>query len=112
MNQLLKKEKIHEIYEKGNCKAFSIHITFKEVCDLMNKKDENSIHTPIFQTSLDSDKVNEMVESYNNHPYFMLSKIIITFCIIQCNKNVYYLKNMIKMINFCVYFIILTMKKK
>ena len=46
-------------------------VSFKIIYDMIQN---NNLHTPIYQTDLNTDKVNEMIESYNNNPEYLLFK--------------------------------------
>ena len=62
------------ITSKGNCCEKSV--SFKIITELVNN---NKLTKPPFQTDLDEDKVEEMIESYNKHPEFLIfrNKIVI-----------------------------------
>ena len=68
------------ITEKLHCIEKSV--SFKNITKLF---ETNSFHYPVFQTSLDVNKVNEMMESYEMNPDFLLFKNKIVIGVIVNN---------------------------
>ena len=87
MDQIIKNK--HRIKEMHGDDGFLIKYTFKELCDMDDMK---YLLTPIFQSSPDDDRVDEMIDAYNKNPQFLLSKLILTVAIIKgVDGNEYYL---------------------
>jgi hypothetical protein len=72
------------ITEKINCIEKSV--SFKNISKLF---ESNSFHYPIFQTSLDENKVSEMCKSYNTNPNYLLykNKIVIGVIVNEVDNN-------------------------
>lgn len=72
------KSKSDRILERSSDNASLISFTFSE----LYKIKELTIR-PDFQTPLNEDKVDEMIQCYLNNPQFLLSKMILTIAIIK-----------------------------
>jgi hypothetical protein len=77
--------------------AYLLAFTFKELCDI-----EKYLLTPIFQTPLNTDKIEQMTDAYNTNPQFLLSKLILTVAVINnMTENEYYLMDGQHRLNMC-----------
>ena len=59
-------------------------LTFKQVSKLL---DENKLLTPPYQTDIDLDKVEQMVNSYISHPEYMIYKNKIVIAVVTDNAD-------------------------
>ena len=66
------------ISEKNNYQVKTI--TFKKIVKLF---EDLELHRPLYQTALDEDKVDQMVEAYLENPDYLVFKNIITIAIIS-----------------------------
>ena len=75
MEQYIKsKTKLEEYKDEG----YLIPFTFNELSAI-----KQHLKTPDFQTDLNNDKIDEMLETYRKNPQFLLSKMILTVAIIE-----------------------------
>lgn len=72
--------------------SYIIPITFQEIFNILNNNKIYKLLKPPFQTALDENRIEQMIESYNLYPEHLLSKSIITIAIIEIgNEKEYYL---------------------
>lgn len=75
------------IFKDGKNGSFLVTVTFGETSKLI---DDNILEDPLIQTSLDDDKVEEMIKTYIEHPSFFISKSIITIALCKKDKTTKY----------------------
>lgn len=72
--------------------SYTVTVTFQEMSNIYDNKKKYNLNDPPFQVSLDSDRVNEMVEAYSKNPEYFLSKMIITIAVVTIGSiTEYYL---------------------
>lgn len=73
-----------DINEKQNCQEKKL--TFKQIKNIM---DDNILLRPPFQTDLDENKINQMVESYKKNPDYLIfkNKVVIAVILSQNTKH-------------------------
>ena len=78
--------------DKNKVKSFATIVTFGDICNMMENKESYNLHVPIFQTDLNHDKVNEMVESFRKCPSHFLSQLLLTVaCVTLFNDEKNYI---------------------
>lgn len=84
-----KKQKLSKMCVKD---AYIIQMTFQEIADIEKNREKYNLSNPPFQTALDENKVEQMIESYKTYPEHLLCKSIITIAVIEIgNEKEYYL---------------------
>lgn len=71
--------------------SYLVAVTFQEITDIENNRNKYKLKNPIFQVTFDENKTDEMVESYDNYPRYLLSKSVITLAnvIVGGEKEMY-----------------------